>query len=143
MRQSFNFKRRLAEPPASAEARARLHELALRVAYSGNPEHKRSPGDFGLHPPSASKPIKTLCDAANIFRRAAALEYLRQGLRQGLRRGLVSKREVDGWPQNVWAVTEDGMPLEAQRDADGSYHGYPMPADDPMHEAIRRRWGKP
>jgi hypothetical protein len=106
--------------------------------YSGNPEHKRSPGDFGLRPPSAPRPAKTLCDAAGISTREKAVSCLREGSR----RGVVSEREIDGWPKNIWAVTEKGVALEAQRDASGSYHGYPMPTADPMQAEILRRWAQ-
>lgn len=113
-----------------------MSELASSVAYRGNPEHKRSPGDFALEPPAAPRPSKTLCDLAQITRREQALDYLREGLR----RGMVSERRVDGWPQNVWAVSGEGVALEAQRDGAGSYHGYPMPSSDPMQREILRRW---
>jgi hypothetical protein len=135
---SFNPKRRLAPPPPSDTEWARLRRLADSVSYSGNPEHKRSPGDFGLEPPVAPRPSKTLCNLANVSERATALHHLREGLR----RGMVSEREVDGWPQNVWAVTDDGVALEAQRDRAGSYHGYPMPSTDPFRAEILRRWGR-
>ncbi|MDO9400469.1 MAG: hypothetical protein Q7T46_03245 [Polaromonas sp.] len=43
----FNPKRRFLQP--SAEELTRLCDLAKTVAYGGNPEHKKNPGDFGLH----------------------------------------------------------------------------------------------
>jgi len=108
------------------------------VAYGGNPEHKKNPGDFGLTPPSDPRCGKSLCDIANVFSRAVA----RSLLQEGLRRGLVSDRHVNGWPKNVWAVTEGGMPLEAQLENPiiGSYHGYPMPESDPLASEVARRW---
>ena len=138
-RRSFNPKRKLASPPRTEEERLRLSALASGAVYGGNPEHKRSPGDFDLKPLAAPRPAKTLCDLAQVFRRTQALEYLRDGLR----RGMVSERRVDGWPQNVWAVTSEGVALEAQRDGAGSYHGYPMPSNDPMHREILKRWHAP
>lgn len=63
----FNHKRRLL---SAAEVGARLldlEKLAERALYGGNPEHKRSPGDFGLTPASGPRPGKSLCDAAKIF----------------------------------------------------------------------------
>ena len=95
--------------------------MADQARYGGNPEHKRTPGDFGLTPPSLPRQGKTLCDSVRIFARDAAASLLKEGLR----RGLVSVQERGGWPQNVWAVTPDGVPLEAQREGDGIYHGYP------------------
>ena len=35
-------------------------------------------------------------------------------LQEGARRGLISTRLSNGFPQNIWAVTEDGIALEAQ-----------------------------
>ncbi|MCX2865529.1 hypothetical protein OOZ63_27275 [Paucibacter sp. PLA-PC-4] len=121
----FNPKRKLLTP---AEAQARANEfdqLAERVGYGGNPEHKMNPGDFNLTPPSDPRQGKSLCDVAKVFRRDEALELLRVGLRKGL----VSDREKDGWPRLVWSVTDDGIPMEAQLEnsAAGTYHGYPMP----------------
>ena len=136
VRRSFNPKRKLAPVPETGAEFDRLGELASTVAYGGNPEHKRSPGDFKLNPPAAPRPAKTLCDIAGITRRNEAVDYLRQGLR----RGMVSERQVDGWPQNVWAVTGEGVVLEAQRDGAGSYHGYPMPSSDPMWREVFKRW---
>ena len=55
---------------------------------------------------------------------------------------MVSEREIDGWPKNVWAVSDEGVALEAQLDASGSYHGYPMSTVDPMHAEIMKRWSQ-
>jgi hypothetical protein len=90
----------------------------------------------GLTPPAQPRRGKTLCDSALIFKRSDALRYLRSGLE----RGTVSEQFVDGWPKNVWAVTDDGIPLEAQRDGNGSYHGYPLPPEDPMAAEVKRFW---
>lgn len=80
---------------------------------------------------------KTLCDAVGIFSSTEALELLRDGFR----RKLVSRQQRDGWPQNVWAVTAAGEPLEAQLEGNGIYHGYPMPDNDPLREVILERAG--
>ena len=130
----YNPKRRLESHGTHSELE--LAKLAGSVKYTGNPEHKRNPGDFGLSPPSQPRRDKTLCDAAGILTRTDAHKYLRLGLK----RGAVSEQFVDGWPKIVWAVTEDGIPLEAQRDGTGSYHGYPMPPEDPMVAEIKKFW---
>jgi len=59
-----------------------------------------------------------------------------------MRHGLISIQERNGWPQNVWSVTDDGIPLEAQLDNEetGSYHGYPMLPDEPLCKEILVRW---
>src|SRR5258708_5491016 len=127
-RTAFNPKRRLCTDARLAERPQSIEELAKHARYGGNSEHKRNPGDFGLDPPSSPRPGKTLCDVARIHTRAAALALLRTGLRKGM----LSVQERGGWPQNVWAVTDDGEPLEAQLEGEGIYHGaftngYPMP----------------
>jgi hypothetical protein len=100
-----------------------LASLAARARYSGNPEHKRNPGDFGLKPPARLRRGKGRCDHTGIVTLTAALALLREGLR----RGLVSEQFRGEWPQNVWAVTREQMPVEAQLEGDGVYHGHPMP----------------
>src|SRR5579871_1496682 len=139
-RTTTNPKRRLQDAPNSLEQRDHLYELAVRVSYGGNPVHKLNPGDFDLSPPSTPRPNKTLCDGANICKRADALALLREGIR----RGLIRIQERKGWPQNVWAVTNDGITLEGQLDNQetGSYHGYPMLQDEPLSEVVITRWNQ-
>lgn len=131
-RRAFNPKRRIAErlPP-------NLEALANEVRYGGNPEHKRNPGNFGLTPPASPRPHKTLCDEAGNFNREIALGLLREGIRSGL----VSETAL-GYPQNVWAVSAAGLPMEAQLEnaGNGTYHGYPMPEEDPFREAVIEKW---
>ena len=133
-RRTFNPKRHFATSPVKAE----LELLARRVQYTGNAEHKRNPGDFGLPPPQGPRPGKTLCDGANILELKAAIKLLKEGVR----RGLVSKQVRNHFPQNVWAVTADGIPLEAHLDnrETGTYHGYPMPEDDAFRENVITKW---
>lgn len=59
-----------------------------------------------------------------------------------MRRGLVSAQQRNGWPQNVWAVADNGVELEAQLDNEnqGSYHGYPLQASDPLCAEVQVRW---
>lgn len=132
-RNSFNIKRKIRAQAGDT------HILARRVSYGGNPEHKRNPGDFGLSPPAVhSRPDKSLCDDVGIFSRGVALRLLRAGIRKGL----ISVQDRDGWPQNIWAVTTDGVPLEAELEnaGQGSYHGYPMPHDDPLRVQVLKQW---
>lgn len=115
-----------------------LGGLAMKVGYGGNPEHKKNPGDFGLTPPSDPRLGKSLCDDAGVFTRTAALKLLKRGLKKGL----VSDRFDGEWPKNIWSVTESGRPMEAQLEnqALGTYHGYPMPENDPLASDVLRRW---
>jgi hypothetical protein len=80
-----------------------------------------------------------LCDQVEIYSRAEALALLKAGVQ----RGTFSAQERDGWPQNVWAVTEKGEPLEAQLEGQGTYDGYPMPEADPFREKVLERWDRP
>ncbi len=91
-----------------------------------------------MNPPSHPRQGKSLCDNADIFTQADALELVREGMR----RGLVSVQERNGWPQNVWAVTDKGVPLEAmlENSDTGSYHGYPMLKNDPLADEVVDRW---
>lgn len=136
-RTTFNPKRKMREDPLSAVEQEALRLMASRVKYGGNPEHKQNPGDFGLTPPSAPRRGKSLCDDANIVTVAVALSLLRDGMK----RGLVDQHwNAGAWPQNVWAVTPDGYPMEAQREGEGVYHGYPMPSSDPFRDVVLERW---
>ena len=119
---------------------ALLIELSRRAIYLGNPANKSNPGDFRLTPPASPRADKTLCDGVHVFERRRAQELLREGIR----RGLISVQERDGLPQNVWAVSDNGTPLEGQLDnqAAATYHGYPMPEADPLRTEILRLWRK-
>ncbi len=137
-RQSFNPKRRFDSAPAESD----LAGLRKVVRYGGNPEHKRNPGDFGLQPPARHGGDNSLCDAAGITSQAEATRLLLEGVRRGL---ISEQRRGDRrYPQNVWAVSKDGVPLEAQlENAEGGvYHGYPMPQADPLRDEVLRRWNQ-
>lgn len=133
-RRAFNSNRRFKDSVVIQT----LDLLVKKVRYGGNPEHKKNPGDFGLTPPSQPKADKSLCDEIGIFRKIEAENLLREGIR----RGLVSQQERKGFPQNVWAVTQGGKPVEAQLEnaEAGVYHGYPMPESDPFFDEVLSRW---
>lgn len=132
----FNTKRKL--QPVDRETRERCELLSAAVRYGGNPEHKKNPGDFGLTPPAAPRAAKSLCDSVRIFSRSVATDYLREGLK----RGMISVQMKGAWPQNIWAVTQAGEPVEAQLEnpEQGVYHGYPMPESDPFSEEVITQW---
>jgi hypothetical protein len=130
-----NPKRRLhAELPA-----ARRRELARSVKYTGSPVHKRNPGDFGLKPPAAPRPGKSLCDDVSIFQQKLAQDLLQKGVEAGL----VSNDAEEGFPRHIWMVYE-GRVIEARCDNKeaATYHGYPLEADDPMADAVWREWAR-
>src|ERR1019366_8156585 len=136
-RKSYNPKRRICSEEQAVSRLQTLNALGVQPPYNANPEHKRNPGDFGLDPPRSPRLGKTLCDAVRIYTRAEALRLLSDGLTKGV----FSVQERGVWPQNVWAVTDGGQPLEAQLEGDGIYHGYPMPQDDPLRQEVLARWG--
>ena len=133
-RRRFNPKRTISDiaPPAD------LASLAARVSYTANPEHKGRPGEFALMPPVKPHPDKAKCDRIGILKQSVALRLLREGVV----RGLVSRQVRGGFPQNIWAVTDDGDPVEAQLENQtlGTYCGYTMPETDPLSEVILRLW---
>jgi hypothetical protein len=133
-RNRFNPKRKLKERLSAKERLA----LVETVKYGGNPEHKRNPGNFGLTPPADPRPHKTLCDDCGIFDQKIAESLLSEGAKKGM----VSVQMKGELPQNIWAVTSDEYPVEAQLEnrVQGTYHGYPMPETDPMRDEILTRW---
>ena len=133
---SYNPKRRIQESPEPEE----LIRLVKQVKYGGNPDHKRWGGNFGLTKQAPPRPATTLCEDVGISTKEQALGLLREGAR----RGLISTRLSNGFPQNIWAVTEDGVALEAQLEnrTQGTYHGYPVLEADPLRNTIVKRWGE-
>lgn len=136
-RRTPNPKRRIRSKPEKPEELARLDQLSKAVGYGGNPEHKRNPGDFGL-PLIGRRQGKSLCDDAGILTRKEAKRLLREGVR----RGVVSVQERNGWPQNVWAVSDGGHVVEAMLENSelGTYHGYKLPDSDPFAGDVLARW---
>lgn len=137
-RSGYNPKRRIA--PADAFTAEERKALSMSATYGGNPKHKRSPGDYGLTPPAAPRPGKTLCDGARNILKAEAADLLRSGLLKGM----CSKTNPSQWPQNVWSVSADGEVFEAQLEnaTRGTYHGYPMPEDDEFRNVVTREWAR-
>ena len=88
-RPTYNPKRHIQEEPDLKQ----LGELAKKVSYGGNAEHKRNPRAFGLVlPPSMLRSDKTIREDAGEFTREKALRLLRKGISKGL----VSKQLRDG-----------------------------------------------
>lgn len=134
-RRRFNPKRRITDPRPDSSY---LGELAARVRYVGSPYHKRNPGDFGLSPASQPRPDKTLCDGASIFTKSDAQRWLETGVKKGL----ISANEQNAYPAYVWAVTDNGIVLEARLSGGqaGEYHGYPLFEADPFRQIVLRHW---
>lgn len=134
----YNPKRKL-QPPEYWSERERKRR-SKEASYGGNPEHKSSPGDYGLSPPCSPRPGKTLCDKGREFPK----ERAEQLLRAGLERGMISRQVNGSWPQNVWAISQDGEVFEGQLEnrAIGAYHGYPMPEDDDFRTTVIEEWNR-
>jgi hypothetical protein len=135
-RKDYNPKRKIAA--SNLLTPAQRAALAVRISYGGNGEHKLRPGDYGLAAPPNPRPGKMLCDAKGPFPLADA-EAL---LRSGAAKGMISEQRRNGWPQNIWAVSDAGLPFEAQLEnrATGVYHGYPMAEDDDFRAIVMREW---
>lgn len=135
-RHGYNPKRRIAPPDFLPEAERR--DLSRRVSYGGNPEHKRSPGDYNLTPPAQPRPGKTLCDGDRQILKDEALDLLKEGLQKGM----FCSFEHGSWPQNIWSISNTGEIFEAQIEnpMQGTYHGYPVPADDDFRRTIKYEW---
>lgn len=113
--------------------------LRAGASYEGSPFHKRSPGDFGLTPPSAPRLDKTLCDEARIFLRAPAGDLFARAIEGGL----VSESEgAPGFPKQLWVVADDGQVFEAIYGGSrtGAYHGYPIRRSDPFFDEVTTAW---
>lgn len=134
-RTKFNCKRRFS---SSLPAPELLKKLAAGLRYGGNPNHKRNPGDFGLTPPSLPRDDKSLCDEVKIFKRAEALRLLKEGAK----RGMISEWDGTGYPKNIWSMSVDGVPMEAQLEnpSNGTYHGYPLEVNDDFREQVIAKW---
>lgn len=134
-RKHVNRKRGILTP---TPAQAILDDLVDVVRYIGNPYHKRNPGDFALTPPSQPRPDKTLCDGAEIFKVAEAQHWLEEGVR----RGMISRTMQGKFPKHIWAVTNEGVVLEAKynNEGPGNYHGYPLFGPDPFRQIVLDRW---
>jgi hypothetical protein len=132
-KRKFNPKRRI----LNSTNEEQLQTLSQLVVYVGNPAHKKHPGDFGLTPPAQPRLNKTLCDGTQVNLQAAV-----RLLRTGAKLGLISIQERHGLPQNIWAVSQNGIALEAQLDnvEAATYHGYPMGSGDPLATEILARW---
>lgn len=135
-RSGYNPKRRLIA--ADAWPLERRTAFAQQLAYGGNPEHKKRPNDYGLTPPMNPRPGKTLCDAFGPLPKRDALLLLKNGAMKGM----MSERLNGEMPQNIWAVSDQGLVYEAQVEnaAQCTYHGYPMPSDDDFRAVILGEW---
>ena len=118
---------------------AQREDLRQHAVYEGSPHHKRNPGDFGLIPPQAPRPDKTLCDEAGVFERARAERLLSSAIERGLASEATT---AQGLPKQLWAMDDRGQVFEAMAGGSrpGCYHGYPIRKSDPLFEEVASKW---
>lgn len=123
---------------ADETAARRLEELAKKVRYGGNADHKLNPGDFGIGATGFRRGAESLCESTGILHKAVAQRLLEQAFLQKM----VSRQERDGWPALVWAVVGDDCVVEARLDnkGQGTYHGYPLSRADAFAEKVLKAW---
>ena len=112
--------------------------LVARCRYVGAAFHKLKPADYGLAPPRAPRPGKSVCDDLRPLVKSEA-EAL---LAAGIRRGMVSDFGPDSAPKYIWAVDEHGEVYEAKtKPPHGTaYHGYRLGGDDDFRDYVLRVW---
>jgi hypothetical protein len=135
LRQGNDPKRRIA-PPDRLDLETRK-ALADKLLYVGSALHKRTPGDYGFHPPVNPRPWKSLCDGRRPILKAEAIQLFRQGIINGM----FSDFPDNGSPKFVWSVDEYAEPYEAKIDSSG-YHGYHLEDEDDMRALVLKEWRK-
>lgn len=138
-KRKFNLKYHVLSDTDYCVRKEQLDDMANKAVYTGNPKHKKNPGDFDLVPPSDPRPFASLCDNANIFRREEAQRLLKNAFRLGL----VDSRSKPGeWPKIVWMVSESSMVLQGMYEKiDGHYHGFPvLDEEDPIRDEVLKVW---
>ena len=135
-RQSNNPKRRIARTDETEPQF--LERVAATAVYTGDPQHKSKPADYGFHPPADPRPNKSLCDGSRIIKLAEATALFREGIR----RGMISTYCVDGLPKYVWAVDAYGHVYEAKLSKNSSnYHGYELGCNESaMKKIVSNEW---
>ena len=114
--------------------------MAERARYRPSEYHKARSAASRGSTARAPRPDKTICDG----HRRSECPDARSLLRAGFRCGMVSEQRRGDWPQNVWAVDDDGIAYEAQLTnlEVGEYHGYPMVRADSFTRFIAAEWNR-
>ena len=134
-RQSANPKRRIA-PSQSLDA-SQQECLLDATRYVGSALHKRTPSDYGFHPPANPRPHKSLCDDLRMIPRVEA-EAL---FAAGILKSMVSTHCEGDLPKYVWSVDDQDEVYEAKIGNDG-YHGYRLDreSEGAMRSLVLREW---
>ena len=135
-RQGNNPKRRIV--PRSNIDPESLGRILSEARYTGSAHHKRSPADYGFHPPVNPRPHKSLCDGD----RSIGLDEAKSLFREGIARGMISDFHMGGFPKYFWAVDAEGHAYEAKLgQGHGHYHGYELGNDDAsMRQLVIEEW---
>lgn len=136
-RRKFNSRYRVLDWEEYLDRKAGLAKMAQKVVYTGNPKHKKNPGDFGLTPPCDPRPLASLCDSVRIFKKEVAQDLLRKAFLLGL----VDARAKPGeWPKMAWMVYEDHVLQAMYENVPGQYHGFPLSGVEPICNEVMRLW---
>ena len=111
----------------------------LRAAkYVGSALHKRTPSNYGFHPPANPRAHKSLCDDV----RAIPLQEAQRLFVAGIRKSMVSTYRQGSLPKYVWSVDDQGEAYESKLGNDG-YHGYRLDeeSEKTMRALVLKEWG--
>ena len=94
--------------------------MAREAHYKSSDYHRAGPDGQSV---PKRRPDKTVCHERDGRHPDAG-----RLLKMGFRRGMVSTRQRNDWPRNVWAVDSNGVAYEGMltNQGNGQYHGYPM-----------------
>lgn len=133
-----NPKRRIAAP--NRLNLAERSALARQLIYVGSANHKRSPGDYGFHPPCSPRPAKSLCDGKRIILKDEAISIFQAGIMKGMFSDY--QKNTNGFmPKYVWGVDSTGEPYESKLGS-GVYHGYRLEEEDDWRKIVLDEWKK-
>ena len=131
-RESDNLKRVLNPSPDPAL----IKRLCKTARYHGYAKHKAVPLAFGLAPYNKPRGDATLCDEHAGFTKKQIATIPRL-LQRGVRAGLIGES-----PRLIWTVGDDGWIFEGRitNVEQDEYHGYPVRPNEPIAEAVYRRF---
>ena len=113
-----------------------VEQLLTSVEYVGSGHHKQHPSDYGFGRTNP-RPTKSLCDIHKPIKLGDAKSLLETGIKKGMVSDLSG-----GLPKYIWCVDADEIVYEAKtdRNANGSYHGYPLENENVVRDYILSEW---
>lgn len=111
--------------------------LLSSARYVGSALHKRTPSDYGFHPPTNPRPHKSLCDDL----RPIPCVEAKALFAAGISKNMVSTYQEGDFPKYVWSVDDHGEVYEAKIGNDG-YHGYRLDraSENAMRSLVLCEW---